>query len=611
MKSGVVSVNGVGISTTKRRWRGFVIAVLGLVFLSMLVPLVFLIGFHHAFHSSPSSSGSGFPSQQQTSLDDRAVGAYESHHYSNYNTMDPERVGKQDLGTSFHIGINGSITKGHPENHVDKNVQKASPERYNVNINSPMALNQGDESEVLCELRFGSYCLWRREYKVAIIDSMVKKLKDRLFVARAYFPSIAKLPAHEKLSKELKQNIQDFERMLTEATTDAELPPHVENKLLKMEAAIAKAKSIPVNCNNVDKKFRQLVDLTEDEANFHTKQSAFLYKLAVHTMPKSLHCLSMRLTVAHFQNPSVGLDDSVTEKFVDPDMYHYVMFSNNVLASSVAINSTVLHAKESKKLVFHVLTDRQNFFAMKLWFIRNTFKKASIQVLNFEDYNTIPGLSLSEEFRVTYQVAKLPKMHYKTNYISLFSHSHYFLPEIFKTLDKIVVLDDDVIVQQDLSALWRLNMGKMVNGAAEFCAVRLGQLDNYLGNINFNRTSCAWMSGLNVINLTSWRKLNLSEKFQTMVQEFRREGRLLEAAASRASLLTFQDLVYALDETWVRSGLGHEYGLDVQSFKNSAVLHYSGNMKPWLELGIPKYKSLWLKFINREDQFLSDCNVIP
>ena len=317
-----------------------------------------------------------------------------------------------------------------------------------------------------------------------------------------------------------------------------------------MEAAIAKAKSIPVNCNNVDKKFRQLVDLTEDEANFHTKQSAFLYKLAVHTMPKSLHCLSMRLTVAHFQNPSVGLDDSVTEKFVDPDMYHYVMFSNNVLASSVAINSTVLHAKvcsfrgsfcpfefynfifisvgfndelfffqESKKLVFHVLTDRQNFFAMKLWFIRNTFKKASIQVLNFEDYNTIPGLSLSEEFRVTYQVAKLPKMHYKTNYISLFSHSHYFLPEIFKTLDKIVVLDDDVIVQQDLSALWRLNMGKMVNGAAEFCAVRLGQLDNYLGNINFNRTSCAWMSGLNVINLTSWRKLNLSEKFQTMVQE--------------------------------------------------------------------------------------------
>lgn len=36
----------------KRRWRGFVIAVLGLVILSMLVPLVFLLGLHNGFHSS-------------------------------------------------------------------------------------------------------------------------------------------------------------------------------------------------------------------------------------------------------------------------------------------------------------------------------------------------------------------------------------------------------------------------------------------------------------------------------------------------------------------------------------------------------------------------------
>ena len=157
---------------------------------------------------------------------------------------------------------------------------------------------------------------------------------------------------------------------------------------------------------------------------------------------------------------------------------------------------------------------------MKLWFSSNTFKKAAIQVLNIEEYSMISDLSLPEEFRVTFQTAhKLPKMHYKTEYISLFSHSHYFLPEIFKTLDKIVVLDDDVVVQQDLSALWRLNMGKMVNGASEHCAVRLGQLEHYLGRIYFNQNSCAWMSGLNVINLARWRELNLSQKFRRIVQQ--------------------------------------------------------------------------------------------
>ncbi|GFY82533.1 galacturonosyltransferase 7 [Actinidia rufa] len=48
-------MKGVGSSYTlpqKRRWRGPVIAVLGLVLLSMLVPLVFLLGLHNGFHSS-------------------------------------------------------------------------------------------------------------------------------------------------------------------------------------------------------------------------------------------------------------------------------------------------------------------------------------------------------------------------------------------------------------------------------------------------------------------------------------------------------------------------------------------------------------------------------
>lgn len=55
-------------------------------------------------------------------------------------------------------------------------------------------------------------------------DTIVKKLKDRLFVARAYFPSIAKLPAQNKLSQELKKNIQEFEHILSESTRDIDLP---------------------------------------------------------------------------------------------------------------------------------------------------------------------------------------------------------------------------------------------------------------------------------------------------------------------------------------------------------------------------------------------------
>lgn len=81
-----------------------------------------------------------------------------------------------------------------------------------------------DENEN-CELKFGSYCLWRKEHREEMRDSVVKKLKDQLFVARAYYPSIAKLPSQDKLTRELKQNIQELERVLSESATDVDLPP--------------------------------------------------------------------------------------------------------------------------------------------------------------------------------------------------------------------------------------------------------------------------------------------------------------------------------------------------------------------------------------------------
>lgn len=84
-----------------------------------------------------------------------------------------------------------------------------------------------------------------------------------------------------------------------------------------------------------------------------------------------------------------------------------------------------------------------------------------------------------------------------------------------------------------------------------------------------------------------------------------------ESAALRASLLAFQGQVYALDNSWMLTGLGHDYGLKTSDLKSAAVLHYNGNMKPWLELGIPKYKAYWKRFLNWEEEIFSDCNISP
>lgn len=617
---------GASSYTLPRRWRGPVIAVLALVFLSMLGPLVFMLGLFKNFHSSVYDSEPQPSESNRLRVYDQYAGAIIKNYSQQAETKHvdiPVRRPVPTLPKDFKSNSDKEAENKTKSSPVLTNISYSRPET-NHSIQSGKtevaeSLEENTESEQFCELKYGSYCLWRMQHKEKIEDFVVKRMKDQLYVARAYYPSIAKLPALNKLSLEMKQHIQEYERVLSETSTDVDLPSQIKKKLHKMDDVIARAKSCPVECSNVDKKFRQLVDLTEDEANFHAKQSAFLYQLAVLTMPKSLHCLSMRLTVEYFKSPSLYMDKSLSEIYVNPELYHYVIFSNNILASSVVVNSTVMHAKESRKQVFHVLTDKQNYFAMKVWFFSNTFRDATVQVLNIEDLemNTqdkgpLLQLSLPEEFRVSFHNVSKPSMsQIVTDYMSFFSHSHYLLPKIFHTLKKVVVLDDDLVVQSDLSALWSLDMDGKVNSAVQFCSLRLGQMKYILGKNNFDRNSCAWLSGFNVIDLVRWRDQAVTETYQRLVRELDRDGGRLKTTAVFSSLLTFQGLVHALNDTWVLPGLGHKYSLDLETVKNAAVLHFNGNRKPWLELGIPKYKAFWRKYLNREHRFLSDCNVNP
>ncbi|XP_039132334.1 probable galacturonosyltransferase 7 isoform X1 [Dioscorea cayenensis subsp. rotundata] len=615
----------------KRRWKGVAVAVvLALVVFSMLVTLAFLLGLHNRLpygygsgDRAPSESGfRSFDHLDVVGGEEQQISEGEEARITNL----VERFGHaldvtEDLTTQPEATPKSaakdtvSYSKDLPPPQVEPKKQPSKKVGNNeVSKKNSAQGSSRDETGKPCQVEFGSYCLWSSEHKEVMKDTTVKRVKDQLFVARAYYPSVAKLKHQEKLSREMKQNIQEHERMLSEAISDADLPPLVEKRIQKMDQTIAKAKASVSDCNNVDKKFRQILDLTEDEAHFHMKQSAFLYHLGIHTMPKSLHCLSMRLTVEYFKSPSLDREQSHGQKFENPNLHHYVIFSKNVLAVSVAINSTVMNSAESSNIVFHIVTDRQNFFALKLWCARNSFKKASVHIINIEDLDLEQPIELdSEEFRVSIHASDQPSsLQMKTEYMSVFSPAHFLLPRIFKNLKRVVVLDDDVVVQRDLSPLWKLDMEGKVNGAVQFCRVRLGHLKSYLTNQNYESSTCAWVSGLNVVNLEKWRELDVTGTYQQLLKKMKStssdSGR---TAALPASLLAFQGLIYGLDDSWVLSGLGHDYTLTRDSIKHAGVLHYNGNMKPWLELGIPKYKKNWKNFLTKDERFMDQCNVNP
>lgn len=102
-------------------------------------------------------------------------------------------------------------------------IQKTKTEASHKGVQGTIV--SADETWRTCEVKYGSYCLWREENKEPMKDAKVKQMKDQLFVARAYYPSIAKMPSQNKLTRDMKQNIQEFERILSESSQDADLPP--------------------------------------------------------------------------------------------------------------------------------------------------------------------------------------------------------------------------------------------------------------------------------------------------------------------------------------------------------------------------------------------------
>ncbi|XP_042433861.1 probable galacturonosyltransferase 7 [Zingiber officinale] len=647
-------VSAAAQHVAKRRWKGQVAAVFALFVFSLLVPLAFLLGLHNSF---PSGYMADDRSQQESSFEtyrnvDRGRERFPSegdqqklpNHKDKFapvlpkgvDSVPPEELNKRINKTVSPLSTleskndrsqatakdNKSKTKGLVDSSGPLRKPPSSSTKTGVEDRkqNPDRGFSAYETDISCEHEFGSYCLWSRKHREVMKDSIVKRLKDQLFVARAYYPSIAKIQGKETLARELKMNIQDHERMLSEAVSDPDLPPLVGKKIKNMDNVIAKSKSCRVDCNNVDRKLRQILDLTEDEAHFHMKQSAFLYQLGVQTMSKTFHCLLMRLTVEFFKSPSVNMQHSSAYKIDNSNYVHYVIFSRNVLALSVTINSTTINSEEPNSMVFHVLTDKQNFYSMKHWFARHSYREVTIHILNFDELKSnhfsnmgLGELSMPEEFRISSHTTTQPSpLQMNTKYLSVFGHSHFLLPDVFKNLKKVILLDDDVVVQKDISFLWNLNMGGKVIAATEFCEVKLGQLRSYLGATGYDNNSCAWMSGINKIDLEKWRELDITGVYQSLVRKLKQKNDAQwRAAALPVNLLAFHGHIYTLDNTLIQQGLGHDYGVSEETVQNVAALHYNGNMKPWLDLAIPKYKKYWKSYLTRDERYMEECNVNP
>lgn len=475
----------------------------------------------------------------------------------------------------------------------------------------------------------GKYSIWRKENDNENTDSTVRLMRDQMIMARVY-ASIAKMKNKLDLQQELLARLKESQRSLGEASADSDLHHSAPEKIKAMGQVLSKAKEQLYDCKLVTGKLRAMLQSADEQVRSLKKQSTFLSQLAAKTIPNGIHCLSMRLTIEYYLLPPEKRRFPRSENLENPNLYHYALFSDNVLAASVVVNSTILNAKEPEKHVFHLVTDKLNFGAMNMWFLLNPPGKATIHVENVDEFKWLnssycPVLRQLESAAMkafyfnqghpsTLSSGSSNLKYRNPKYLSMLNHLRFYLPEVYPKLDKILFLDDDIVVQKDLTGLWSVNLHGKVNGAVETCGESFHRFDKYLNFSNphiarnFDPNACGWAYGMNIFDLKEWTRRDITGIYHKW-QNMNEDRTLWKLGTLPPGLITFYRLTHPIEKSWHVLGLGYNPSIDKSDIENAAVIHYNGNMKPWLELAMTKYRSYWTKYIKYDHPYLRSCNL--
>ncbi|RDX81877.1 putative galacturonosyltransferase 9, partial [Mucuna pruriens] len=472
------------------------------------------------------------------------------------------------------------------------------------------------------------------------VDLIHQQAKDHIALVNAYGAYARKLKLdiskQLKMFDELARNFSDIaEKPTYKASLFESNGPIDEDMLRQFEKEVKDRVKIArmmiveakENYDNQVKiqKLKDTIFAVHESLAKAKKNGAMASLISAKSIPKSLHCLAMRLMGEKIADPEKYRDEEPKPEFEDPTLYHYAIFSDNVIAVSVVVRSVVKNAVEPWKHVFHIVTNRMNVGAMKVWFkMRPVEGGAFLEVKSVEEFtflnsSYVPVLKQLESAKMKQRYLDnqadngTNDANKNVKFLSMLDHLRFYLPEMYPKLYKILLLDDDVVVQKDLTGLWKIDLDGKVNGAVEICFGSFHRYAQYLNfshpliKESFNPKACAWTYGMNLFNLDAWRREKCTDNYHYW-QYLNEDQTLWKVGTLPLGLITFYSTTKSLDKSWHVLGLGYNPSISMDEINNAAVIHYNGNMKPWLDIALNQYKNLWTKYVDNDMEFVQMCN---
>jgi lipopolysaccharide biosynthesis glycosyltransferase len=288
-----------------------------------------------------------------------------------------------------------------------------------------------------------------------------------------------------------------------------------------------------------------------------------------------------------------GAGNGTAANVCDPSLVHTaITLDEEYLRGSVAaVHSVVQHARCPESVFFHFLVSDPSLGDL----VRAVFPQLRFKVYYF-DPGRVRGL-ISTSVR---QALEQP-LNYARNYLA---------DLLEPCVRRVIYLDSDLVLVDDVAKLWRTDLGGRTVGAPEYCHANFTKYftgrfwsDQRFAGTFVGRRPCYFNTGVMVLDLERWRRAGYTQRIERWMEiQKSPPGRIYELGSLPPFLLVFAGHVAPIEHRWNQHGLGGDNVLgscrDLHPGPVS-LLHWSGSGKPWARLGAGRpcpLDALWAPF---------------
>ncbi|XP_076890195.1 putative galacturonosyltransferase-like 7 [Bidens hawaiensis] len=317
-----------------------------------------------------------------------------------------------------------------------------------------------------------------------------------------------------------------------------------------------------------------MIILAPSLQSFHPAEAIRSYQ--IRQIPATAHHRSSFRKASTFRNAAGCVPVTDSGDVCDPSRVHVALTLDleYLRGSIAAVHSVLQHSSCPESVFFHFMVSDTSLKTL----VSSTFPNLRFQVYYF-DLEVVRKL-ISTSVR---QALEQP-LNYARNYLA----------EVLEPcVRRVIYLDSDLVMVDDVAKLWGTSLGEKTIGAPEYCHANFtkyftpGFWSNHrYSSIFSNRSPCYFNTGVMVIDLAKWRRFGYTKRIEKWM-EIQKNDRIYELGSLPPFLLVFAGDVAPIDHGWNQHGLGGDNVVgscrDLHPGPVS-LLHWSGSGKPWLRL---------------------------